>query len=289
MPELLSICIPTFNRSAYLNDLLEHLVPELEATPGAADLVRFYISDNASTDDTRELVSRFSLRWPIVYNCNPVNIGADRNFAQMIDKAPGTYFWLLGDDELLVRGFLAHLLEVLKPATHDLVLLGTVSQEGTPSTFVQMEKPATFPNYAAFLDYYRKTNPWEIMAHSFISSMMIKRSIFDLKKTREILGTVDRCYAHMYGLVDGLARDPGSIYLDNQASVIIRTRRATIYDVSTLEINYLWRRYYRWLGLKFGHPDLVEYGRTLFGPRKWWRMKRQHLKAALGLNPKKKA
>lgn len=289
MPELLSICIPTFNRTAYLSDLLELLAPELAETPGAADLVRIYISDNASTDDTRELVDRFARRWPVVYNCNPVNIGADRNFAQMIARAQGAYFWLLGDDELIVRGCLARLLELLKPSAHHLVILKTVGENGAPSSSPKPEEAATFPDYASFVDHFRKTDPWALMSHSLITSMVIKRPTFDLEKSREILGTVDKNYAHMYGLVEGLSRSPQSIYLDVHPSIIIRTHRATIQGVTALEMNYLWRRYYRWLGLKFGHPDLIAYGRTLFGWRKWWRMKRQHLKAAWGRKAGKKA
>jgi glycosyltransferase involved in cell wall biosynthesis len=272
VPELLSICIPTFDRATYLNELLDLLVPEL-----------------LETDNTRNVVGRFDERWPIVYNCNSVNIGPDRNFAQMINRVEGAYFWLIGDDELVARGFLAHLLDLLRPKTHHLMLLEPVMQDGQPASFSKLQEPTVFSDYAAFVDHFQKANPWALMAHSLITSMVIKRSIFNLKITHQVLDTIDRSYAHMYGLVEGLTQDPGSIYINVRPSIIIRTHRAKVREVSSLEINYLWRRYYRWLGLKFGHRGLIAYGKTHFGWRKWWRMKRQGLKRTLGLTKKKKA
>ena len=50
---LLSICVPTYNRSRYLASLLEGLVAQIGDFPHPFELV---ISDNASTDDTPAVV-----------------------------------------------------------------------------------------------------------------------------------------------------------------------------------------------------------------------------------------
>ena len=54
---LLSICIPTYNREKYLQDTLESIVSQdIFKNTNDVDIV---ISDNASTDGTRELVEKY--------------------------------------------------------------------------------------------------------------------------------------------------------------------------------------------------------------------------------------
>jgi glycosyltransferase involved in cell wall biosynthesis len=282
MPEILSICIPTYNRAAYLKELLDRLIPELEQTAAARDLVRLYISDNASTDATPDVIDSFRERWPIVANRNATNIGGDHNFAQMIHQAPGLYFWLLGDDELIVPGILAPLLETLQTSQHHLVILEAVTEVGASYASWKAQDPATFADYAAFVDYYRKSDPWKLMVHSFISMMVIKHAIYDQAEARRVLATVDKNYAHMYGLVEGLRHKPGTIYRLATPAICIRDRRAPG-DTSILHVQYLWARYYRWLGCKFGHPSLAAYGKGLFQWRHWCALLLERIKNALGL------
>ena len=51
---LLSVCIPTYNRKAYLSQALDALSSHLSAT--MRELVEIVISDNASSDGTEDLV-----------------------------------------------------------------------------------------------------------------------------------------------------------------------------------------------------------------------------------------
>ncbi len=50
---LLTIAIPTYNRSRYLREFLEALLPQIES---AGD-VELLISDNASPDDTAQMLA----------------------------------------------------------------------------------------------------------------------------------------------------------------------------------------------------------------------------------------
>ena len=285
MAELLSICIPTYNRAVYLRDLLDGLIRELEQTPEASDQVRLYISDNASTDATKEVIDALSPHWPVIYNRNPVNIGGDRNFAQMISRVAGTYFWLLGDDELIVPGFLGPLLNVLKSGTPHLVLLETINEKNEPYYPLKTTAPDTFPDYAAFLEHYRKEDPWRMMLHSVISMMVIKHAIYDQEMSQRILKTVDRNYTHMYSVTEGLIRHPGCIYRQRVPSIRIRSQRA-LTDTSHLQMAYQWSRYFRWLGKKLGHPDLILFGRQLFPWKQRRRWLRERFKTAFGFGPK---
>ena len=52
---LLSICIPTYNRAEYLVGALENIISD----PAFDERVEIVISDNASTDDTENVVGYF--------------------------------------------------------------------------------------------------------------------------------------------------------------------------------------------------------------------------------------
>lgn len=49
---LLSICIPTYNRSTYLRESIESIIHQSEFISGDVEIV---ISDNASTDNTENI------------------------------------------------------------------------------------------------------------------------------------------------------------------------------------------------------------------------------------------
>jgi len=52
----LTIAIPTYNRAIYLKNLLNCIVPQAEDLCG---LVQICISNNSSTDNTREIIADF--------------------------------------------------------------------------------------------------------------------------------------------------------------------------------------------------------------------------------------
>ena len=98
-PPLVSICVPTYNRSRYLASLLESLVGQLAAFPYPYELV---IADNASPDNTRDVVHAFSGRLPIRYLRHDTNIGGYPNWQFVMSKAIGRYLVYLSDDDSLL-------------------------------------------------------------------------------------------------------------------------------------------------------------------------------------------
>ena len=94
---LLTIGIPTYNRSKYLRQLLGHLCPVWGNDPR----VEIYISDNCSPDDTKEVVKPFVETYSSVhYHRNKENIVA-RNFVQIYKGARGKFVITNGDDDVL--------------------------------------------------------------------------------------------------------------------------------------------------------------------------------------------
>ena len=98
---LLTIAIPTYNRSGFLAQLLEILAPQL----AGESRVELIISDNASPDDTPEVVASFREKGlALIYRRNETNIGPDANFLQCFEQARGEYLWLFGDDDIILPG-----------------------------------------------------------------------------------------------------------------------------------------------------------------------------------------
>ncbi|SDN50902.1 abequosyltransferase [Desulfonauticus submarinus] len=120
---LLSICIPTYNRAKFLPDAIESILNQI--TPDIKDMVEICISDNASTDNTEEIVKEYQGKniCKIVYHKNEENIGADRNYLKVIEIANGEYCWWLGSDDALEDNILEMLLNKIKSTKRDFYML----------------------------------------------------------------------------------------------------------------------------------------------------------------------
>ena len=109
---ILTIAVPTYNRRELLDLCLSQLVPQVRSRPGEVELL---VSDNGSTDGTRDLVDAYLASGvPLRYIQNESNLGPDRNFAQCFAQASGKFILLLGDDDVLLDGALEKLLPVLR-------------------------------------------------------------------------------------------------------------------------------------------------------------------------------
>jgi glycosyltransferase involved in cell wall biosynthesis len=95
----LSICIPTYNRAAYLRKLLTHVRDDLKFEFP----YEIVIVDNASTDNTHEVVEEFADQgFPIRCYKRKVNAGWPAGACGYL-QAKGRYAMYLADDDLLVH------------------------------------------------------------------------------------------------------------------------------------------------------------------------------------------
>jgi glycosyltransferase involved in cell wall biosynthesis len=110
---ILTICIPTYNRADYLRDALESVRRQL--TPALSPVVEVVVADNASIDHTETVAREYANKIDrFVYVKNPENIGFDGNVNVAVRAASGRYCWYLGDDDAIVNGALAHVVEVCR-------------------------------------------------------------------------------------------------------------------------------------------------------------------------------
>lgn len=108
---LLSLCIPTYNRSQYLKKSIDSIICQQEFLDGKVEIV---ISDNASEDDTREVVDVYLKKYDnIFYQRNVVNV-RDKNFPIVLSEAHGTLRRLCNDTLIFLPGSLAEICSVVE-------------------------------------------------------------------------------------------------------------------------------------------------------------------------------
>ena len=132
---LLSLCVPTYNRASLLAEALGAILAQV--TPSMAGLVEVVVLDNASPDVTAQVVAQAQADYPAAlmrYVRRPVNIGCDGNFTDAPNQAEGEFVYLLSDDDVLLPGAVAALLEVLRRYPNiDAVALNTRPFWNNPS------------------------------------------------------------------------------------------------------------------------------------------------------------
>ena len=120
--KVLSILIPTYNRAAYLKQLLFVLNEQLGNR--YEHEVEVIVADNASTDETDVVLEKVSSNaLPIRIIRRKANIGTDGNIADLVSQSLALFCWVIGDDDLPFPGLLPHLVDYLRHSRDDLVYL----------------------------------------------------------------------------------------------------------------------------------------------------------------------
>jgi len=129
---LLTIAIPTFNRSVELDLCLSQICKQVQENGNEIELLVF---DNCSTDTTSDVVRKYiDEGFPIQYTKNEVNVGPDRNILKCFQKANGKYILIFGDDDVLFDNSLNKVMNVLKNGEYGVVFL-------KPNAFIKNTKP----------------------------------------------------------------------------------------------------------------------------------------------------
>lgn len=112
MKKIFTIIIPTYNRSKYLERNLESLLPKVELF---SDRVSVYISDNASDDNTQEVVGKYQKQYPelLSYFRQEKNLGAHANFRDAAKRVTTKYVTLLGDDDAILPTYIEKVLSII--------------------------------------------------------------------------------------------------------------------------------------------------------------------------------
>lgn len=249
MTPLLSICIPTHHgRAEALGVALDSVLSQL---PAPGDEVEIVVCDNASEDATAEVVQARSGRHPgvLAYHRNETNIGFARNIVRAAELGAGRYCWLLGSDDALASGGLAHVLATLR-AHPDLTGL-SINRRNLDCALKQASLPDPPALLRATLQQHSRTygdTPAALedlgLYLSYISGQIVAREHYLAVARSAPPAVVDPGYfMHLYIFTRMLVEqtrwrwEPQTVVLnrmDNDALVELLDAQVALYQVETL-------------------------------------------------------
>jgi abequosyltransferase len=129
---IISICIPTYNRGNVIGRLLESIVENLSGSPHIANYVEIVVSDNCSNDNTTNIIEQYKSKLlNFKYIKNSENLGYAKNINQAVEISSGQYCWLMGSDDILIKGSLKYLIHEVSSAKPDALIAGAISNGRT--------------------------------------------------------------------------------------------------------------------------------------------------------------
>lgn len=112
----LSICIPTYNRSQFLERNIQNCINAIDLL-NASDEIEIIVSDNNSIDDTILIVQNFINKFQHIsirlLKCS-LSILPQENLINAVENAKGIYFLWCGDDDYFSVDYLGNALRILK-------------------------------------------------------------------------------------------------------------------------------------------------------------------------------
>ncbi len=112
---MLSLCVPTYNRVSFLRETLTRIAEQVSFVP--PDAVEVVVSDNASTDTTASVLLEAQSWFPGVrlrVSRQETNVGPDANIYAVVRQARGEFVYIVSDDDVLLPGAVAKLLELMR-------------------------------------------------------------------------------------------------------------------------------------------------------------------------------
>lgn len=200
MQPKLSICIPTYNRASYLDECLNSIISQVN------DNIEIVISDNASTDDTKEIISKYQKIFPnIIYHRWLKNMGFDKNILKVVEIATGDYCWLMGSDDALGQNAIKKIARELESKC-DVYLCNRTEcninlnpqREKLWLSQTTKDQIFNFSNKIQLLDYLNKSRSLGAL-FSFISSIIVKKEVWSQVNYNKELSA--KGYAHVFMLL----------------------------------------------------------------------------------------
>jgi glycosyltransferase involved in cell wall biosynthesis len=247
--EFLSICIPTRNRSLWLGRALSQLASEIDANKIGPDVLKIYVSDNCSTDDTESIIKIFQARLPhLIYSRQPSNIGGDPNILHCCNLGAGEYRWVMGDDDTIEPKTLGYILDCLRKFSPALFL----NSDGRYAC--GFKTPKLFGSYREFSQTCMQVNPHMLLAHSLITGNIFRADCF---KYDFAISKMETSYGHMYGMVGAMADVSGGVFITDRQTIRVRDSSLDPVDgVWPVDMYKLWGDYLDWIKQRFDLDDI---------------------------------
>lgn len=215
--KLLSICIPTYNRADFLIKTIDNIARQMT---GQVELV---ISNNDSTDPTDEKVTARIKEYPnlsIRLINQSKNIGFDRNVLAVVAAAQGAYCWLLSDDDLLVKGAVKRVLDLLtaKPTLSVVVVnfsrFDLIQQKITAAKMINRDRDLESRDANEFYFTPTPRSYFYILGTNTITmSIDIFRRSNWLREVNNVKKFIGLNFIHIFILVRIMIRQPHLYYI----------------------------------------------------------------------------
>ena len=207
----LSICIPTYNRAAFIGATLESIISQ------ATDEVEIVVSDNASSDNTKDVVLSYQKQFPrITYFRWEENMGADRNFLKVIELAVGKYCWFLGSDDQIEKDGINYVLEALAKNIEVTGLTVNYSSYEVTMTHRVIERFIFGPGLDGGATFSEAEDCFLTLskAWGYISAHIFSRQIWNQIVADQNLNPYLNGYVHVYIFAKMVLQKPRWIFID---------------------------------------------------------------------------
>ena len=260
---LLSINIPTYKRLNEYSRLIDSIYFEL-AQLNEAERLRIIVRifENPSPLSTRKYLMLSQIKElgvTVKWHQNPTNIGGDANIEQAYSSSQDCiYQWIIGDDEFLERNSLSCILNLLN-GNNDIGIV--ILRDTTYPVNRSLLNKRCWESYYAFAKDCSIYQPHLLLAHTLISSNIIRAGLFDATVSNHYRNTIRKriecpfSFAHMMGIISTLSKwdNLSTILLDQP--LINTTLRAKSLDPTVnheIYIQRVYTNYILWLSHEFG-------------------------------------
>jgi abequosyltransferase len=218
---LLTIAIPTWNRSKYLYRCLDSIFKQINSH--TENYLEVIVSDNSSIDNTASVVHSFVKKgFKLKYFKNRSNLGGDYNLAKCYSKAEGTYVYMLADDDILMPNMLNNLISIIKNNSKiGLVFLSPFGFDKEPSK----EKP-----------YSLTRNKYYYNSNKFIKKIGVKMTLISTLVINKELDKNDNPFAYcgselvqVHLALNAILRAKTNVYVSNYSVGILRNNGGNNY------------------------------------------------------------
>jgi glycosyltransferase involved in cell wall biosynthesis len=206
-PKKLSICIPTYNRASCLEDCLNSI---LAASDKCRDRIEIVISDNAGTDNTKQVVEQFRERYEFIrYSRNNKNV-FDENFFITASLATGDYIWIFADDDKMEKEALNEVFSAIDN-DHNLIICNYSIWDRDFKSVIKARR-YNYKTDMRFCDSNRLLQTFGI-GLQFISSIVIKKDVFFRLPEAEYAPLHEYGCSFLFSVYSGIRTDLDAIFI----------------------------------------------------------------------------
>lgn len=234
MAEILTIAIPTFNRSSCLERQLTNLCAQYDGR------IKIIVSDNGSSDTTQEVVEAFQERMPnLLYSRNSKNVGFDRNLLKLYGMARSEYIWFLSDDDMICQGAIEKVLALISRHEPTVMILGSRLGEEERTNDVTAENCSV-----KVIDRLEMVDDYGLFTQMIFVSGLVVRKIPDVSIS-ELSGLTGTLFFHVSLSMVLLSRifrvcvAPGTVVVTREPSYVSKTEMAFIWFVGPARAMHL--------------------------------------------------